>query len=166
MLLATVLVTAFLLAVFLFLFRRLASRVGPEAVMADWLDSFSIETYAPMARLLDQKDFDFLAAQPGYDPEIAKRLLSERRKVFTAYLQQLVCDFNRLHSAARLVMVHSSHDLPEFAKALWRQQLRFFYMVSLLRCKLALYPWGWKGVDLAKIMEPLQTMRTVLQNIN
>src|ERR1044071_6455020 len=61
-----------------------------------WLDEFSIDKYRPMLRLLSERDFEYLSMQAGSTPEIARRLRSERRKIFRAYLWNLVRDFNRL----------------------------------------------------------------------
>src|SRR5437870_1680271 len=88
-------------AAFAVLFVRLISRVDASACTSEWLENFSLESYAPMQRLLDKQDFVFLAAQRGYRPEIAKRLLAERRKVFLSYLRNLVRDFNQLLALAR-----------------------------------------------------------------
>ena|SRR5690349_7860197 len=163
MLLAFAFVAALLLAAFIFLFPMLASRATAEAFTAEWLDSFSLENYAPMERLLNRSDFEFLASQPGYRPEIARRLLSERRRVFAGYLQCLIRDFNQLYAAAKLMVVYSQEDLPEFAKALWRQQIAFYYAVSILRCKVAIYPWGWTGVNVSKLAQPLESLRIQIQ---
>ena len=112
-----------------------------------------------MERLLDQGDFAFLASQSGYRPEMAKSLLSNRREAFCEYLYLLVRDFNRLHFIARLMLVHSSEDRPEFASALWRQQITFYFAICLVRCKVALYPLGWTAVDVPELLEALQKMR-------
>ena len=65
-------VVVFLAASFAIVIHRLASRFDRDAVAAEWLDGFSLESYAPMRRLLDQSDFEFL--------EKATRLPSGSRK--------------------------------------------------------------------------------------
>ncbi len=87
---------AVLLAGFAGLFWRLASRFDAQQCTAGWLDTFSLERYAPMERLLDKNDLVFLQSQPGYRPEIGQRLMAERRNIFRAYLRLLVHDFNQL----------------------------------------------------------------------
>lgn len=149
-----------LLAAFFALFFKLASRLDSLAISPAWLDEFSVETYAPMERLLDASDFRFLAAQPGYRPEIGKRLLSERRRIFGQYLRMLIRDFNQLHFFARLMLVHSVQDRPELARELFRQQVRFYFAVCLVRCKVALYPLGWTAVDVPKLLHALERMRS------
>src|SRR5260370_38956405 len=85
--LAIALAVVILAAVSIALFRRLASRLDAEACTTEWLGNFSTSDYAPMRRLFAERDFEFLASQPGYRPEIARPLRAERREGLTAYLQ-------------------------------------------------------------------------------
>ena len=96
---------ALVTACFAGLFWRLASRFDAQQCTAEWLDSFSVKSYAPMERLLEKSDWAFLASQPGYRPEIGKRLMSQRRKIFRAYLRLLVRDFNQLIGIGKLMVV-------------------------------------------------------------
>ena len=152
-------VAGLLLLALLILFFRLASRLDTPNANADWLERFSLENYAPMERLLDASDFRFLEAQPGYTPSMGKRLLAERRKIFSEYLRLLIRDFNQLHYFARLMLVHAAQDRPELARELFRQQIRFYFAVCFVRCKVALYPLGWTAVDVPKLLHALEQMR-------
>ena len=134
------LVLAFLAACFAGLFWGLASRLHAGHCTVDWLDSFSLESYAPMERLLEKRDIEFLVSQPGYHGEIGKRLMAERRKIFAAYLGNLIRDFNQLVGIGKLMIVYSSQDRQEFARLLWRQQMRFYSRVCVIRVQLALHP--------------------------
>src|SRR5690242_10353993 len=107
-------IVALLSGAFVFLFWRLASRSDNQASTVEWFESFSLDSFAPMERLLDQSDFEFLAQQPGYRPEIGARLLKERKKLFLGYLRLLIGDFNRLLRMARLMIVYSAEDRSEF----------------------------------------------------
>jgi hypothetical protein len=147
------------------LFWRLASRFDMQNCTAEWLDGFSLESYAPMGRLLEKGDIDFLASQSGYRPEIAKRLMAERRGIFSAYLGHLVRDFNQLVGVGKLMIVYSTQDQQEFARHLWRQQVRFYAGVCSLRLQLALYPLGWTGVDSRRLVAALTAMRNRVQMI-
>jgi hypothetical protein len=153
-----------LLVSFAFLFLRLASRFDAEPHSPEWLQEFSLEDYAPMERLLDQGDFAFLARQPGYRPEMTRRLLASRRAVFCEYLYQLVRDFNQLHFIAKLMLIHSTEDRPEFAGALWRQQVTFYFAVCLLRCKVAVYPLGWTSLDVPELLATLERSRSQVRS--
>ena len=155
----------FLTAVFVALFRQLATRLDAENCTAEWLDNFSTADYAPMRRLFDKKDFEFLATQPGYQPEIARRLRAERREVLAGYLQLLTRDFNQLHAIAKLMLVYSTEDQPDFGKALLWQQITFYYAVTAVRCRLALMPWGWTAPDVRKLIQPIESMRLQLQQM-
>jgi hypothetical protein len=151
--------SALVLVAFVFLFLRLASRFDANACSPQWLDGLFVEDYAPMERLLDRSDFEFLAAQPGYRRENGKQLLALRRKTFCEYLGLLIRDFNRLHFLARHMLVHAAEDRPEFAQALGRQRLRFYFLVCEVRCKVALYPLGWTAVDVPQLVHALERLR-------
>ena len=157
------LVLALLAVCFAGLFWRLASRFDARQCTAEWLDAFSLESYAPMERLLDQRDIDFLASQEGYRPEIARRLMAERRKIFAAYLGHLVRDFNQLVRIGKLMIVYSSQDQGEFARRLWRQQVRFYAGICAVRAQLALQPLGWTGTDAHPLVAALTAMRNQIQ---
>ena len=152
-----------LAACFAGLFWRLASRFDARQCTAEWLDSFSLESYAPMERVLGNEDIAFLASQPGYRPEIARRLMAERRRIFAAYLWALVRDFNQLVRIGKLMIVYSTEDRQEFARRLWRQQVRFYAGVCSLRLQLALYPLGWTTTDARRLVEALAAMRNQVQ---
>jgi hypothetical protein len=162
-----VLLAAVLLVILLFvvLFRRLAARFDPQACNAEWLESFSLQSYAPMQRLLEPDDFRFLESQPGYRPEIGKELRAERRKMVAGYLRLLTRDFNQLLGIAKLMLVYSTQDRPEFAKDLWRQQIAFYFAVCALRCRLALYPLGWTGTGVRKLVNSLGSLRQQIQGL-
>jgi hypothetical protein len=137
-----------------------------EEFSLEWLDNFSTANYAPMQRLFDEKDFEFLAAQPGYRPEIGRQLRAERREVLVDYLQMLTCDFNQLHAIAKLMLVYSEEDQPDFGTALLWQQITFYYAVTALRCRLALTPLGWKVPDMRKLLRPIEAIRLQLQALH
>jgi hypothetical protein len=148
-----------------FSFWRLASRFDVQQCTAEWLDTFSLERYAPMERLLNESDFAFLASQPGYREETGKRLRAERRKIFRGYLRSLVRDFNQLMRIGRMMVVFSAHDQQEFAHDLLRQQVKFYARVGALELKLVLYPLGWRGVDVRGLLASLGAMRARVQDL-
>ena len=152
-------VVALLIAAFTLLFWRLTSRLGGQACTAEWFESFSLDSFAPMERLLDRSDFQFLSQQAGYRPDIGARLLKERKRLFLGYLRLLIGDFNRLLRIARLMIVYSAEDRTEFARALWRQQVTFYFAVCCVRLRVALYPLGWMPLDVSKLMHALEIMR-------
>jgi hypothetical protein len=147
------------------LFRRLASRLDAKECTPEWLEEFSTANYVPMQRLLDKSDFEFLAGQRGYQPEIARELRAERAEILSGYLQLLTRDFNQLHAIAKMMLVYSDQDRPEFGKALLWQQITFYYAVTALRCRLALIPLGWTVPDLGKLILPIENMRLQLQQM-
>jgi len=153
-----------LVVAFLVLFLQLSHRFDPKAATQEWLEDFSLDRYAPMERLLDASDFDFLAARRPDRPELAKQLLAERRGIFREYLSLLVQDFNQLHFRAKLMLVHGAKDRPELAGELLRQQARFYASVCWIRCKVALYPIGWTALDVPRLLHALERMRTEIRD--
>jgi len=152
-------------AVFVALFRRLVSRLDAEQCTEEWFDNFSTANYAPIRRLFDEKDFKFLASQPGYRPEIARQLRAERREVLVGYLQLLMRDFNQLHAIAKMMLVCSTEDRPDFEKALRWQQITFYYAVMAVRFRLVLMPLGWTAPDVGKLIQPIESMRLHMQGL-
>lgn len=159
---AVLLAVAILILLFVVLFRLLARR-PQQTASVEWLDNFSLESYAPMGRLLNQSDIAFLASQPGYRPEMGRRMMAERRKIFRDYLRLLIRDFNQLMSLGKLMVVHGAEDRAELAKSLWRHEIAFYFAVALVQCKLALWPLGLPAMDVHKLIEPLEAMRDQVQ---
>jgi hypothetical protein len=155
---------ALLAACFTGLFWMLASRFDAQRCTAEWLDSFSVRSYAPMERLLEKSDLVFLASQPGYRPAIGQRLMAERRKIFRAYLRLLVRDFNQLIGIGKLMVVYSNQDQQEFARSLRRQQFQFYARVCALQLQLVL-PLGWTSVDARGLLAALGAMRTKVHQL-
>jgi hypothetical protein len=154
------LVVMLMTVTFALLFWKLASRRDDgEIDAAAWLHAFSVDSYAPMERLLDKSDFEFLSSQPGYQAEIGARLIRERKRLFLAYLNHLIADFNQLLRIARFMIVHSREDRADFAAALWRQQVAFYFAICAVRVRVVFYPLGWSPLDIAKLVRALSTMR-------
>ena len=161
-----VMCVAVILAVaFAVLFRLMASRFNASSSPEEWLADFSIATYAPMERLLDERDFAFIASQAGYDPSIVRRLRIERKQIFQGYLRRLVRDFNQLVAIAKLMIVYGGEDQLDFARSLWRQQLTFYCTVGALRCRLALYPMITGSWDVADLVGMLERVRDGLNEM-
>jgi hypothetical protein len=158
LILPIVIVLTLLATCFVGLFWKLASRFDAGQCTTEWLDAFSLESYAPMERLLGNDDVGFLASQPGYRPEIAQRLMAERRRIFAAYLRHLVCDFNQLVGIGKLMIVYSTADRQEFERRLWRQQVCFYAAVCAVRLQLALNPLGFSRMDAHGLLAALMAM--------
>jgi len=160
---AICLVVGLLLVAFLVLFRALFARPSRSAYSLEWLDSFSLESYVPMQRLLDPRDVEFLSTQPGYQPEIGRRLLAERRAIFRGYLKLLISDFEQLIGLGKVMIVYADDDRTELARALFRCQLSFYCKVFTVRCKLRLHAFGWSDVDVRRLVDALAAMRDQVQ---
>jgi hypothetical protein len=158
-------VAAVLLTALVAIVWSLISSTKVRGVDPDWLKKFSVSSYRPMERLLDEDDIAFLKSQPGFEPGMEKVLRSQRRKVFRMYLRNLGRDFNRLHFALRLMALHGPQDNPELAKTLVKQKVLFFVGFLAVRMKLEAYALGVGTVDVRGLVATLDTMRAELNSM-
>lgn len=165
LLLGVAIIVVLLITCFIVVFWRLAARVNND-VTAEWLDGFSLGQYAPMQRLLDRADIEFLATQKGYRPQIAKQLMAEHRRIFCSYLGHLVQDFNQLIGIGKLMVVYSAQDHEQLARELLRQQLRFYFAVCAVWLQVALYPIAWTAVDAQRLIGAVGSLRDQVQSIS
>ncbi|MGE5570160.1 MAG: hypothetical protein ACM3S5_14080 [Rhodospirillales bacterium] len=150
---------------FLLLFRRLTAREHDEQADLEWCRDFSIARYRPMERLFVEDDYDFLAAQPGFHPKISRKLQSERRRVFRHYLRCLRRDFDRLTTAAKMVLLNASQDRPDLAGLLLKQRLIFNYAMLVVEFRLGLQTIGIGRVDVRRLVSSLETMREQVRQL-
>lgn len=151
--------------VFVCLFRRLISPNGEAQPSLEWCNRFSINKYRPMERLFSDADYGFLAAQPGHAPYLSKKLKAERRRVFRCYLRCLRRDFDRLHTAAKFLLLHSPQDQPDLASTLLKQRLVFRYALLAVHFRLALQVLGLGTVDVSGLVRALAGMRDQFQQL-
>jgi hypothetical protein len=160
-----VLLTAAVVAVFALgfavLFRGLFSRDSDSAHLAEWLDDFSLDTYRPMERLLNEEDYRFLERQPGYQPAIARQLRAERKRIFRAYLRQLARDFGRLVSIGELIMVGSQQDRTDLARTIASAQRQFYWNIACVEVSLVV-PFRTGSPQIAQLIGAMETMRGAL----
>jgi len=106
-----------------------------EEITPEWLESFTPASYYPMQGLLADEDFSFLSRQPGFDFSLYRKLRRERLHIFRQYLHRLVRDFNRLHAAARFLIVHGHQDRSNLVGRLFTLKVRF--SVAVLRAEIS-----------------------------
>jgi hypothetical protein len=143
------------------------ARRKPEAAPdLDWCRTFSLARYRPMERLFVQEDYEFLSSQPGFKPEIYRRLQAERRRVFRRYLRSLSRDFDLLLGAAKTLILNSVEDRPDLAKMLMRQRLVFSYALATVHVRLALQGLGLGTVDVRPLVGALDALRMELRSLS
>jgi hypothetical protein len=150
--------SALLFAAVLIVVRLLAYRTVADPVQNETV-GFSLARYEPMARLLGEEDFLFLASQPGYRPEIGAKWRRERRRIFRLYLAELAQDFQRLHREARAVVADSREEYSELVGVLMRQQLTFWLAMLGIELRLWLDRTGVHKVDARRLVESIEAMR-------
>jgi len=125
----------------------------------DQADGFSLERYQPMVHLLSDDDLVFLAAQPGYRPDIGAKLRRERRRIFRLYLRDLARDFHGLHAQARKLVADSPAEHTELVAVLMRQQMAFWSAMLAVEMRLLTGRIGLGKLDVRALMESIEAMR-------
>jgi len=161
----SVLVFLGLLGGAMLLIRKVAFEGGNLPLTAEWIGELSVERYRPMMRLLDGADLEFLRSQPGFKPEMARRIRAQRCQIFAGYLHCLTADFRRVCSAVHLLMLHSGHDRPDLAAILVRHQVMFATGMLMIHARLLLYGWGICGVDVSNLVRIFDVMRLELRSL-
>ena len=145
-----------------FLYRKLSSQPDSE-VAVDQCLVLSLEKYRPMERLLQEQDFRFLAAQPGFSPQLGRRFRTERRRIFRGYLRNLRKDFGRVSLAFRILIVHSVEDRGDLAQSLMRLRVMFMLGMLAVEGRLLLHAAGLGTVNVRGLVESLETMQAQMR---
>jgi hypothetical protein len=147
---------------------RKAFSPGIGELDAKVVSGFSISDYQPLHRLWDSRDWLYLRRQAGWEPAISTRLMRERRKIYRAYLRRLGSEFEMLHRAARILLVHAPEEQPGMAMALFRQSLLFWKYMAMLELKLGLQEIGLApGIkaETKGLVEAAAAMQTALRQL-
>jgi hypothetical protein len=145
---------------------RLFKTTSLDDVTPEWLESFSVDRYRPMAGLLSNEDFAFLSRQPGFDPSLYKKLRRERLSIFNQYLRRLILDFNKLHVTARFLVARSSIDQSELAAKLIRLQWAFRVDVLKVQLRFLLCRIGVGAVQVQAVIVRLEQMSDQLSALS
>ncbi|MBI3684359.1 MAG: hypothetical protein HY235_28635 [Acidobacteria bacterium] len=146
-------------------FRKLLGTQSP-ATPAPAETLFSPLRYRPMTRLLKEMDFQFLASQPGYRPDIAARLRTRRIAIFRSYLESLTKEFDHLHRALRLLTLYADHDRSEVAKVLLEQRFQFTLRMIEVRMRLAFFWLGIRPIDVSGLVETVEALRGQVRQLS
>jgi hypothetical protein len=161
---STLAVVALLTALFAMV-RKVVSAGSALPPDPQWIAELSVERYRPMLRLLDERDLEFLRSQPGFSPHMEAKLRTQRCQIFRGYLRGLECDFQRVCTALTVLMMQSQLDRPDLASVLIRQQASFALRVAVVNVRMALYRWGFSGVDVSGLVETFDAMRLELRSL-
>ena len=137
---------------------KLCRRCRVEDITQEWLDNFSPSMYYPMEGLLADEDFRFLSCQPGFDLSLYRKLRRERLHIFRQYLSRLILDFNRLHTAARLLVAHGHEDRSDLATQLMWLKLRFSVAVVRTQLSYLICCLGFRSLAVRAVILRLEDM--------
>jgi hypothetical protein len=138
---------------------------GDLPVTAEWIEELSLERYRPMLRLLEPQDLEYLRAQPGFTPRMARKLRMQRYQIFRGYLRSLSMDFRRISAALKLLLLHSQEDRPDLAGVLLRHQINFACSLMVVHFRLGVYRLGLGTVSAASVVEIFNRMQGELREL-
>ncbi len=159
-------VTGLTLACLLPIICKLYRHCDPEEITAEWLEEFSPSSYYPMEGLLAEDDFRFLSRQPGFDLSLYKKLRRERLYIFRQYLSRLIYDFNRLHTAARMLVVQGHEDRSDLVTRLIALKIKFSAAVIQAEFSYALCRVGFRSLAVQPMILRLEQMSAQLGSIS
>lgn len=145
-----------LLSVLVWMLVRVRSNKIPSGTASNPTSPLALR---PMARLLEESDFRFLASQPGFTPKIASTLRRRRIRVFRAYLDALAGEFNALHRELRIMALYAETDRSDFAATLVRYKLNFGFNLFLVRLRMAFFWLGIQPADTSVLVSTIESMR-------
>ena len=114
--------------------------------------------YYPMEGLLADEDFRFLSRKPGFDLSLYRKLRRERLYIFRQYLSRLILDFNRLHTAARLLVAHGHEDRSDLLTQLMWLKLRFSVAVVRAQLSYLICCLGFRSLAVRAVILRLEDM--------
>jgi hypothetical protein len=166
MLFVATLLIVMLGAMLVWLLRSLFSSQKMLPVSTGWIEDMSASRYEPMNRLLRRDDYQYLATQGGFDPEMIAALRRERRRVFRGYLRSLSDDFQMVCTALRMLLAQSAQDRPDLARILLKQKLLFQWGLLAVECRLLMDACGWTAtLDAHELLDGLDLLGQELRRM-
>ncbi len=145
---------------------RLSRKCSAQEVTPEWLESFSVASYHPMAGLLNDEDFKFLSQQPGFDLSLYKKLRRERLRIFKQYLNRSIADFNRLHRAVRSILPYVKQDCSDVVSRLIWLKVRFCLAVLKAELSYRLCLVGYHSLAVRSLIGELEAMNSQLKLVS
>lgn len=143
-------VSLFLVAVL-----TLRAKTSGAAMPRAGIDIFQLAArYRPMLRLLEGSDFELLS-EAG-DPKLMRKIRSQRRIIFRAYLRGLRRDHSMLCDQIRRVMVSADSDRKDLASALFRTEMAFTFLMTVIEFRLVLHAFGFGSVAAAALVDSFE----------
>jgi hypothetical protein len=121
------------------------------------------QRYRPMARLLDNEDFEVLNA--AGDNKLLRRIRSQRRTIFRGYLRCLRRDHALLCARVRSIMINSDSDRKDLAKGLLKIEWTFKFFLVGVNARLVMHAAGVGTVDVNGLLGSFEQVRECLESL-
>ena len=114
---------------------------------------------APMMRLFNDRDIEFLRTLPGYSARMEAEFRRRRCRVFRGYLRSMRAEFLIAQTELETLRIESPADHEELALLVMRCRLRFAWaMIPAYLCLLR-YRWQLGSADLERVVRRLEEIR-------
>ena len=133
----------------------------PAVLSQDFTAGNVSDRYRPMARLLDDEDFEILNA--AGDRRLLNRVRRQRRTIFRGYLRSLRRDHSMLCSAVRCLMVNAATDRQDLAVALIKIEWAFRFVLAGVYVRLAAHAVGLGTVDVRALVGSIDQVAKQLE---
>jgi hypothetical protein len=130
-----------------------------------WWNSFSPERYKPIARLLSEQDFNYIAGLAGCDRRMAAKFRSRRVKLMRRYLREMSADFDRLQAIGQL-MVEAGTAGRELRELLFERRLQFTLAMWSAQMQIAGFRAGLSRVDTTGLVGALNGLAAGVRQQN
>jgi|GEM_PF-1961574 len=151
-----------LLAALAWLFNRLVATRKVFQVDADWWRAFRADRYAPVLRLLSQRELDYVATLPGTSRRFRAEFRRRRVNMMRAYLKEMAADFDRLQAIGQL-MVTAGEAGRELREALFRERIRFTAGLWSIRLQMAGFRFGLSSVDASVLVGSIDELSAAVR---
>ena len=152
-----------LAAGFVAVFARLISRSSSDLSILESDEIFSPNRYRAVERLLGEADLQTVKSLG--DRRLEKQFRKVRVKIFRGYMGHLSQELNQICKVIKLLMVTADVDRSELTGVILNQKVQFSLTMLSIEVELVLYRFGWSGVDITALTEPLDALRIQLQGL-
>jgi hypothetical protein len=144
-------------------FARLIPRSSSDLSILESDEIFSPNRYRAVERLLGEADLQTVKSLG--DKCLEKKFRKTRVKIFRGYMQHLSQDLNQICKVVKLLMITSDVDRSELTGVILKQQFQFSLTMLSIEVEMILYRFGWSGVDITALTEPLDALRSQLRGL-
>jgi hypothetical protein len=118
---------------------------------------------APMIRLFDERDIEFLRAMPGYTSRMETEFRRRRCRIFRGYLRSLRVDFLVAQTELETLRIEFPEDRRQLAMMAMSCRVRFNGAMIAAYRSLFQYRWNLGGAGLGPVVRRFEEIRVEMR---